>query len=128
MTNHFDNALDEGDIDGHMSVRADDIRFESPFGDYASLSGYRERVGGFHKQARDMGGTRHLIVSNVVTLDGERATQTCSQIIVGRTMNDGAPGVMATARMEDELVRTAEGWRFARRVLHPDQDPSTFGG
>jgi hypothetical protein len=27
----------------------------------------------------------------------------------------------ATARMEDRLVRTPEGWKIAQRRFHPDQ-------
>ena len=128
LANLFENAFDEGDIDTHMNTWADEIRFESPFGSYDDRDGYREWVSGFYEQMNGMGGTRHLITNNVIDVDGDRASQTCYLVILGRTMNDGGPALMATVRFEDELVRTADGWRFSSRVLHLDQDPSAFGG
>ena len=126
LANVFENAFDEGDLDAHMATWADEMRFESPFGDYDDREGYREWVTGFSQQMQGMGGTRHLITNNVIDVRGDRATQTCYLVIIGQRMNDGAPGLMATVRFEDELVRTDAGWRFAKRVLHLDQDPSSF--
>ena len=128
LANLFENAFDEGDINTHMATWADEMSFESPFGNYDDRDGYREWVSGFYEQMSGMGGTRHLITNNVVDVDGDRASQTCYLVILGRTMNDGGPALMATVRFEDELVRTAEGWRFTSRVLHLDQDPSSLGG
>ena len=128
LSNFFDNTIDEGDIDAHMSVWADDMRFESPFGTFDAKEDYRAWVEEFHRSAQAYGGTRHLVTNNVIGVDGDRATQTCYQVILGRTEDDGAPKMLASARMEDELVRTPDGWRFARRVLHLDQDPTRFTG
>ena len=109
-----------------MSTWAEKVTFRSPFGDYDDRESYREWVSGFYAQTSSMGGTRHLITNNVIAVDGDRATQTCYLTILGQTMNDGAPAIMATVRFEDELTRTADGWRFVARTLHLDQDPSTF--
>lgn len=129
VTNLFENALDEGDIDAHMATWASDaLSFASPFGNYDSHADYREWVSGFHEQMSSMGGTRHLITNAVVEVDGDRATQTAYLLVLGRTMNDGSPGMMATVRLEDELARTADGWRFTSRELNLDQDPALFGG
>ena len=128
LSNLFDNTIDEGAIDAHMETWADEMSFESPFGNYTSKEDYRPWVEEFHSSAQAYGGTRHLIVNNVIQVDGDRATQTCYQIILGRTENDGAPAILASARMEDELVRTENGWRFSRRVLNLDQDPARFTG
>lgn len=122
----FDNALDEGDIDTHMDTWADEMRFESPFGSYTSKADYREWVEEFHRSAQGYGGTRHMVINNVIAVNGDRATQTCYQVILGRTSGDGAPSLLASARMEDELVRTPDGWRFSGRTLHLDQDPARF--
>ena len=126
LSNLFDNTLDEGDIDGHMQVWAEEMSFASPFGNYDTRDAYREWVTVFHESAKAYGGTRHLVVNNVIAVDGDRARQTCYQIILGRTENDGAPKLLASARMEDEFVRTADGWRFAKRTLVLDQDPARF--
>ena len=128
LTNLFENAFDEGDIDAHMATWADEIAFRSPFGNYDDRESYREWVSGFYEQMSSAGGTRHLITNNVVAVDGDRATQTCYLVILGQTMNEGGPALMATVRFEDVLVRTADGWRFAERTLHLDQDPSAFQG
>ena len=126
LANVFENAFDEGDLDAHMATWADEMRFESPFGDYDDREGYREWVTGFSQQMQGMGGTRHLITNTVIDVRGDRATQTCYLVIIGQRMNAGGPALMATVRFEDELVRTDAGWRFAERVLHLDQDPSSF--
>ena len=128
LTNYFENAFDAGDIDGHMATWAEKISFASPFGDYDTRAGYREWVAGFSEQMQGMGGTRHLITNSVIAVDGDTARQTAYLVILGQTMNDGAPALMATVRFEDELARTEAGWRFTSRVLHLDQDPAMFGG
>lgn len=128
LTSLFEVAFDEGDIDAHMATWADEMSFASPFGDFETREGYREWVEGFYEWTSGMGGTRHLITNAVVAVDGDRASQTAYLVIVGRTLNDGAPGLMATVRFEDALARTPEGWRFTARTLHLDQDPALFDG
>ena len=131
LANHFENAFDAADIDAHMATWADDLSFTSPFGDYDSRDGYREWVTGFSDQMQGAGGTRHLITNWVADAAGDdAATLTCYLTILGQTMNDGRPVVVATVRFEDRLVRTGAGgfggWRFAHRTLHLDQDPATL--
>ncbi|MCK0167259.1 nuclear transport factor 2 family protein [Jannaschia sp. S6380] len=128
LSNQFENAFDEGDLDAHMATWADEISFTSPFGNYDDRDGYRDWVSGFMGQMAGMGGTRHLITNAVIAVDGDTARQTCYLVIVGRTMNEGGPAMMATVRFEDELVRTEGGWRFSSRELILDQDPAMFGG
>ena len=128
LTNLFENAFDEGDIDTHMATWADTLSFTSPFGNYDTRENYREWVQNFSDQMSGMGGTRHLITNSVIAIDGDTARQTAYLVILGRTMNDGGPALMATVRFEDELARTDEGWRFTSRTLHLDQDPAMFGG
>lgn len=126
LTHLFENTFDAGDIDAHMATWADEITFQSPFGDHDDREGYRRWVSGFSEQTRGMGGTRHLITNSVIALDGDEARQTAYLVIVGRTLADGAPALMATAQFDDELVRTADGWRFRARTLTVDQDPAAF--
>lgn len=126
LSSYFDNTIDEGDIDRHMTLWHDDMQFISPFGDFDNKDDYRAWVTEFHNSTQAYGGTRHLVVNNVISIEGDRATQTCYQIILSQTSNDGAPAVLASTRMEDELIKTENGWRFTKRVLNLDQDPARF--
>ena len=128
LTNLFENAFDEGDIDTHMATWADTLSFTSPFGNYDSRESYREWVQNFSNQMSGMGGTRHLITNSVIVVDGDTARQTAYLVILARTANEGGPAPMATVRFEDELTRTADGWRFTSRTLNLDQDPAMFSG
>lgn len=60
-------------------------------------------------------GSVHTTTDPVIEVDGDRAVQTCTLISARRT-EDHQPVVFGgTGRYTDELVRTAAGWRFARR-------------
>ena len=68
-------------------------------------------------------GTVHATVDATVEVDGDRATQVVTLLVLQRPAPD-APreqrrsALTRTARYRDELVRTEEGWRFAcRRVV-----------
>ncbi|MGI9431346.1 MAG: nuclear transport factor 2 family protein [Myxococcota bacterium] len=66
--------------------------------------------------------------SGFVELDGDRAIGRWAMTEIGRT-SAGDPMLML-ARYEDDYVRAAEGWRFARRSLEvvyrgaPDLSPA----
>jgi SnoaL-like domain len=62
--------------------------------------------------------SHHLIGNPRITLEGDRATSTCyvqAQHFLASKM--GANTLMAGGRYEDELVRTADGWRIVKRVM-----------
>jgi hypothetical protein len=61
----------------------------------------------------------HMTMDATVELDGDTATQECTLLLVTRSRRRGLMGFF-TGRYSDELVRTPEGWRFARRVVHVD--------
>jgi hypothetical protein len=67
-------------------------------------------------------GFAHHSVDHQIALAGDRARHTCRLILAYRQA-DRAPGSSAwlnSGRYRDELVRTAAGWRFARRSFLPD--------
>ncbi len=72
-------------------------------------------------------GTMHVTTDAEVTLDGDRATQRCTILVVGRP-GAGRPGdeprrhpsLQRSGIYDDELVRTPEGWRFVRRRVTLD--------
>jgi len=61
-----------------------------------------------------MGHTQHRISNAAVAVDGDRATARTYVDMVGLSP-DGASGVNAIGWYDDELVRTDDGWRIARR-------------
>ena len=64
--------------------------------------------------------SQHMVSTHQITVDGDRATCRCylqAQHI--RHDADGGPNFIIAGRYEDELVRTADGWRIAHRQLVP---------
>lgn len=62
--------------------------------------------------------SQHLVSTHQVHLDGDRATHRCNlhaQHV--RAAAEGGPNYVVGGRYEDDLVRTAEGWRIRHRRL-----------
>lgn len=64
----------------------------------------------------------HVLFNERIELDGDHARATSQSFFVAPGA-DGAPKLVMMASYEDELVRTARGWRFARRVVHGNMVP-----
>ncbi len=65
--------------------------------------------------------TQHLISNHKVVITGDTAISRCylqSQHV--RHSAQGGTNYIIGGRYEDELVRTADGWRIMRRVLQRD--------
>jgi hypothetical protein len=64
---------------------------------------------------------RHVVTNHEISIMGDRATMYCYLTVFDRN----ALAVTGTATFTDELVRTPQGWRFARRTLRadPNVDP-----
>ena len=61
----------------------------------------------------------HLVQINapaIIDVDGDRATAR-SLVRECATFRDGGPYLDVVGQFVDELARTAEGWRFARRTF-----------
>ncbi len=62
--------------------------------------------------------SHHLIGNHQVSVDGDTATCRCYlQAQHVRESTEGGPNYIFAGRYEDDLVRTATGWRIARRTL-----------
>ena len=62
--------------------------------------------------------SQHRISNHQIHIDGDTATSRCylhAQHI--RAVENGSPLYVVAGRYEDQLVRTAEGWRIAARSL-----------
>lgn len=64
--------------------------------------------------------THHLVTNKEVRIDGDRAVCRSSLFNpMGVADGDGMMAFLECGYYHDELVRTAEGWRIARRVEQP---------
>ncbi len=63
--------------------------------------------------------TYHLVMNPVVQVDGDTAKAKSNWGFITRNEND-RPVFEMLGRYSDQLVRTAEGWRFSRRVAYSD--------
>lgn len=64
--------------------------------------------------------SQHMVTNHQVSVsaDGESGTSRCYlQAQHVRHAADGGPNFIVAGRYEDDVVRTPEGWRIARRVL-----------
>ncbi|MHC9292302.1 nuclear transport factor 2 family protein [Mycobacterium sp. LTG2003] len=74
-----------------------------------------EEVTAFMEEAHAMAGhTMHRLTNHAIAVDGDTATaRTYVDALI--MASDNNSGVNAAGFYDDELVRTAEGWRIARR-------------
>ncbi len=116
VSNRFENAFDDGDLEAHLATLSDDIVFESnASGTYRGKEAYRGWVEPFPAQAQ--GGTRHVMTNFEIEVRGDTATATSYLTILGRT----GPAVGATAEFTDELARMDGRWVFTTRRQVIDQ-------
>lgn len=114
-TEHLEEiSFDNGDFETHMGLWSDEaFEFVSPFGSYTDPDAYEAWLTEFYGAVESMGGTRHLVINPVVTIDGDTAEFTGYLQVVNRT--DGS--FMGSAVMHDRLVNTDAGWRFVYRSV-----------
>jgi hypothetical protein len=90
--------------------------------DYGDLGHFAtaEALTDLMRQIHDgMGPTYHRITNLVITPDGDRATaRSYVHALLMAIPDDSASWVEALGHYDDELVRTPDGWRIARRTTH----------
>lgn len=71
------------------------------------------------------GGTIHMTTDAVIEVDGDRATHRCRLLTARPASETGDLVLSGIGRYTDNLVRTPDGWRFARRsaVVSAVADP-----
>ena len=66
-----------------------------------------------------MGQTYHRLSNLAITVEGDRATaRSYVHALLMAIPDDSASWVEALGHYDDELVRTTDGWRIARRTTH----------
>ena len=118
LTVAYNSAWDEGHTDKWVGVFTSEGVFtmeDNP--DVVGAEALRE----FSASLRD-GGFVHTTTDHAIEVQGDTATQVC-RLILSKRSPTKAPGSavwITTGRYTDELRRTPEGWRFARRAFVPD--------
>jgi uncharacterized protein (TIGR02246 family) len=124
LTARYNRAFDDGDPDAFAATFTEDgVMAVTGTFEVSGRDGLAEMV------RHTPYGVVHVTVDATVEVDGDRAVQDVTMIILSRPAKDAAPGAHSklsnTGRYHDELVRTPEGWRFARRTATLD---AGFGG
>jgi len=120
LTARYNRCFDDGDPEGFAATFTEDGEMAVTGGPTTSgRAALAEMV------RRTPYGIVHVTVDATVEVDGDRAVQDVTLLVISRPGPDAAPDrrtsrLRNTGRYHDELVRTPEGWRFARRTATLD--------
>jgi uncharacterized protein (TIGR02246 family) len=120
LTARYNRCFDDGDVEGFAATFTEDGVMEVAGG--FTVSGRA----GLEEMCRSTPyGIVHVTADATVEVDGDRAVQDTTILVLQRPKPDAAPeervsSLSRTGRYHDELVRTEGGWRFARRTVTLD--------
>lgn len=108
----YATGIDRRDWPLFRTVFTDDCAID--YGEIGTWNGV-DAITEFMEQAHAMAGhTLHRLTNEAITVEGDKAT--ARTYIDGLIMfGDNGSGVNAVGFYDDELVRTGDGWRIARR-------------
>jgi len=109
-----DGVLDwaGGVVEGREAIRAEVGKMRGYFGGLAAADAP-------NRPAR----LRHFVTNSVLRIDGDRARSTAFWFEINNDNHPRWPYVGAYGHYEDEIARTAEGWRFLRRTIFNELMP-----
>jgi uncharacterized protein (TIGR02246 family) len=120
LTARYNRCFDDGDAEGFAATFTEDGVMEVAGG--FSVSGRAA----LEQMCRNVPyGIVHVTVDATVEVDGDRAVQETTVMVLQRPKPDAAPeerssSLSRTGRYRDELVRSPDGWKFARRTATLD--------
>jgi hypothetical protein len=112
----YNVLIDRGDAEGWASTFTPDGQFNQFVGRESLI----KFVKGVHERT---GGQRRHWNSNLIVAGDSRKAQG-SVYLMWLDVGTKPATVFTTAIYTDELVRTADGWRFSKRQTKPDQPPA----
>ncbi len=116
----YKTHLDQRDFAAYASLFTDDAEWIGNLGKVVGPAQIEQLlIETLEVWTSDIERTYHLVLHPVIDVDGDRATATSTWAYVTRSDGD-APVLLMLGRYLDELRRTAQGWRFARRVAYSD--------
>jgi 3-phenylpropionate/cinnamic acid dioxygenase small subunit len=109
---------DTGDLDEYLMRFAPDASWEMPGA--PARSGHADlRQGAVERRASGMQGpgtgTRHVLTTTAVTIDGDTATARSYWMFLADTTTQ--PTIRLTGQYDDVLRRSSTGWQMARRAI-----------
>ena len=114
LYNRYNHTIDSGDGPGFAACFTADGHLDTGMGAQVGS----DAISAFVDANKEMmPGLRHL-AHNIVT-DGDAASATGSAFLVAYDVTGGHK-VLATGTYADELVKTADGWRFTKRIFTAD--------
>jgi uncharacterized protein (TIGR02246 family) len=120
LTARYNRCFDDGDPEGFAATFIEDGAMEVEGGPTTTgRAALAEMV------RRTPYGIVHVTVDAIIEVDGDRAVQDVTLLVVARPPAD-APAdrrhsrLQRSGRYHDLLVRTPEGWRFERRTATLD--------
>lgn len=120
----YATGIDRRDWPLFRTVFTDDCELD--YGEIGRWNGVDEVTDFMDKTHAMAGHTLHRLSNQVITVDGEKASaRTYVDAVI--MFGDNQAGVNAWGFYDDEIVRTAEGWRIARRRFTQVR-VATFGG
>src|SRR5690349_1524152 len=117
LTARYNQAFDDMDLDGYAGTFTPDGEFVLDDGE--PIRG-RAAITEFH---RGIGfGKVHATADHAIQVDGDSATQVCNLLLGSRSKHRevGSARLDNSGRYFDDLVRTPQGWLFAKRTWIPD--------
>lgn len=129
MQSRYMFALDWHDADAYASLCTDDAVLEWPEGHAKGREAIRTacvRIGEFYDRLAAAAGPRkpphlrHFVTNRVFDIQGDHARVLAYWLDLNNDNLPRWPYVAAYGYYDDELVRTAEGWRFTHRKIIND--------
>lgn len=119
-------AIDWWDADVYASVFTQDGVLAYPEGRAEGRAAIRVVCAGLGEMYRRAGAAaapakmahkRHFVSNIVIGIDGDRARAACYWFDFNNDNMQRWPYVQAYGHYDDQLIRTAEGWRFTQRTI-----------
>jgi hypothetical protein len=112
----YNIAIDSGDAEGYAATFI-------PEGVFNTFNGHDALVGFIHRwrDAMKGGNMRHWNTNLAITGTPEGASGSVYLLLVD--VSAKPPAITTAAKYEDQLVKTADGWRFKKRVTKGEGPP-----
>lgn len=113
----YNHAIDSGKAEAWADCFTPDGIFSSAM---SGVAQGQEALAAFAKSFAERLTARHWTNNLVLEAAGDGARGTCYLQLLTPTTKEKPAAIIATAIYEDQLTKTAEGWRFTSRNVKTD--------